>query len=99
MVLIPSEVPSSIISGFPNSAAIFDKSIPYFAGTGECLAISDTFLKFVFSDSDLEPRSLTRIIRLSAHHLLPDLFNLADNNLGSILFLNTLVTRSKTKGL
>ena len=48
IVLIPKDVPNSIISGLPNSAARFDSKTPYFKGTAEYLAIYDTFLKFGF---------------------------------------------------
>src|ERR1035437_1493107 len=98
IVLIPMEVPNSIINGFPNSAAIFDNRAPYFPGTGENLAIFDIFLKFVFNNSDREPRSQTIILRLSEINffLTSSILNITA---GSILFLKTLETRSKTNGL
>ena len=57
IVLIPREVPNSIIKGLPNSAAIFDRNLPYLKVTGEFFAISDTRLRYPLDDSEREPRS------------------------------------------
>src|SRR5450759_4458608 len=98
IVLIPKDVPNSIISGLPNSVAIFDNNLAYFSGTGEYLAISDTLLTFVFAKSDREPRSVTNTDLLSQIIFFLT-FSIVETISGSTLFRKTLDTRSKANGL
>jgi hypothetical protein len=80
IVLIPREVPNSIISGLRIQQPNLTTTLPYFTGTGEYLAISDTLLKFVFNDPDPGTKILNRYSSLVRDHFLSDLFNFKYND-------------------
>ena len=81
MVLIPSDVPNSRITGSPKALAMLESNNPYFSGTAEYLVMSDTFLRLDFILTDPDPRSFTVIDRESASNLAR-IFSILTDNIG-----------------